>query len=100
MKGRIRTIVAAVVALVMFAPAWFALARLRPLAGIKVGDKLVAVDGLDARDAPVFGDSKPGTVHRVAVRRGDEVLEVTFQATTRPEKTPSAEEYRAKKDAG
>ena len=70
------------------------------LAGIKVGDKLVAVDGLDAKDAPVFGDSKPGTVHRVALRRGDEVLEVTFQATTRPEKMPSAEECRAKKDAG
>lgn len=70
------------------------------LAGIKVGDKLVAVDGQDAKDAPVFGDSKPGTVHRVALRRGDEVLEITFQATTRPKKMPSAEECRANKDAG
>lgn len=70
------------------------------LAGVMVGDRLVTVDGRDAKDSPAFGDSKPGTVHRVVLRRGDDVLEVTFQATGRPDKMPSAEECRAKKEAG
>lgn len=70
------------------------------LAGIMVGDTLVAVDGRDAKDVPVFGGSRPGTDHRVVLRRGDDMLEVTFQATRRPQKVPSAEECRAKKEAG
>ena len=49
-------------------------------AGFEVEDELVSVDGRDGRLLPLFpgGPHMAGTVHRVTVRRGERLLELTL----------------------
>lgn len=48
------------------------------LAGIRVGDHIVSVDGRDAREGGIFRNREPGTRYRVVIEREGREMEVTL----------------------
>jgi S1-C subfamily serine protease len=49
-------------------------------AGLKTGDVILAIDGRDSRDGPMFRDLAPGKRYRLHVRRGGEELDLELEA--------------------
>jgi S1-C subfamily serine protease len=47
-------------------------------AGLAVGDTIVAINGRDARQPPLFPVQEPGTRYVLRVRRGEEELELRY----------------------
>jgi S1-C subfamily serine protease len=54
------------------------------LAGLRVGDAIVSLNGVDSRDGPLFTRVDPGTRYLLRIRRGDEEREVTLVVARPP----------------
>lgn len=58
------------------------------LAGLRVGDSIVELNGVDTRGTPLFAVREPGTRYVLRIRRGDEEREVTLVVAPPPRATP------------
>lgn len=56
-------------------------------AGLQPGDRILSVDGRDARQAPVFPVARPGTVYRLTVERDGQRRGVVIRVARRGERT-------------
>lgn len=52
-------------------------------AGLRAGDVILTVNGVDSRQGPLFRDRTPGTRYTVRVRRGDQEREVVLVVAER-----------------
>jgi C-terminal processing protease CtpA/Prc len=57
------------------------------LAGLRVGDAIVELNGVDTRGTPLFASREPGTRYLLRIRRGNEEREVALVVARNPEAT-------------
>jgi serine protease Do len=53
-------------------------------AGLRVGDAILELNGVDTRGTPLFAVQEPGTRYVLRIRRGDEEREVTLVVARPP----------------